>query len=286
VIKLTAYDVITDRIIKLLEEGTIPWKKPWAEAQAPKNLNSGKKYQGINAFLLNAVGYSSSYWVTYKQANDRGGHVKKGEKGYPVVYWNWQDVYDEEKNKTHSVPFLRYYTVFNVTQCEKIDFPAEPSNSLDFNPITKCEDVLVKMPNPPEFTSRDQRAYYRPLDDIVNMPEKTSFVSEEEFYSTLFHEMVHSTGHEKRLGRKSIKEISHFASHSYSREELVAEMGAAYLCGHCGIDTQTIDNSASYIQGWLGKLNNDKRLVVQAGAMGQKAADYILGNENGNGNYN
>jgi len=279
VIQLGAYDVITNRIIELLEQGTVPWKKPWANGSAPKNLKSGKEYNGINSLLLNVASYASPYWLTYRQANERGGHVKKGEKGYPVVFWKWLDKKEDDSDdeNTKRIPLLRYYTVFNVEQCNNIEYPQPAGHTLEFNPIDKCEDVVSQMPHPPKITHEEQRAFYRPLEDRVNMPRKESFGSEPEYYSTLFHELSHATGHSARLDRPGITKPAPHGSYPYFREELVAETGAAFLCGHCSIDTRTIENSASYINDWLKMLKEDKRLVITASAQGQKAADYVLG---------
>ncbi len=289
--------MVTNRIIELLERGTVPWKKPWKVSNTPRNLISGRKYNGINVFLLNAAGYSSPYWLTYKQAKEKNGFVRKGEAGYPVVFWKWMDAKNDEppdcKDNNDDVkgntgenidenikraPLLRYYTVFNAMQCDGITYPIE-DYSIDFNPIEKCESVLEKMQNCPELKVNSNRAFYRPLDDIVKMPPKNSFINEPEFYSTLFHELSHSTGHESRLGRKSITELVSYGSHSYGREELIAEMGATYLCSHCGIETTILENSAAYIKGWLRLFRNDKRVVVTSAAQAQKAADYILGED-------
>ena len=168
---------------------------------------------------------------------------------------------------------LRYYTVFNVEQCEGI---AAPVARTSVNPIGECERIMQGMPNPPAV-QHDARACYRPSIDTVGMPSRNAFNSAEEYYSTLFHELTHSTGHTKRLGRDGIEKLNTFGSESYSKEELIAEMGAAMLCGIAGIERKTLSNSAAYLQSWINVLKSDSRMVVQAAAQAQKAADYIVG---------
>jgi len=281
---MEVYQKITDRIIQLLEQGDVPWRKPWSGGPAahPKNLNTGKPYRGINVFMLHAAGYESPWWLTFKQARGRGGHVRKGEKGWPVVFWKFHEVGstdDDGKATTKAIPLLRQYTVFNVDQCDDIEAPAAPGvKTFDFDPIASAEGVVANMPKRPTIGHGENRAYYRPSTDAVNMPKPERFSLPTEYYSTLFHELTHATGHTSRLDRKLDTRLAAFGTADYSREELVAEMGAAFLCGHAGID-QTLDNSAAYIGGWLKRLRNDKRLVVTAAAQAQKAADFILGTE-------
>lgn len=276
------YQVITDRIISLLEAGTIPWHKPWATGDgAPRSLTSGKEYRGINLLLLGCAPFESPWWLTYKQAQERGGNVRRGEKGLPVMYWNWHEYKDKDadgQEVTSRRPFIKYYTVFNVCQCDGVEAPASPGSvGKPFDPIAQCEALVAGMPNPPRLVHQEQRAYYRPATDLVNMPRPESFEAAEEYYSTLYHELTHATGHPSRLDRPTIVDIAPFGSANYSREELVAEMGAAMLCGVAGIENRTIDNSAAYLAGWLGRLRGDNRLVVQAAAQAQRAADYVRG---------
>ena len=272
-----SYEVITDRIIGLLEQGTVPWHQPWNGEQAhPRNLISDRKYRGINTFLLGSACYESPYWLTYKQAKARDGHVRKGEKGYPCVYWNWIERIDKETGEIVKKPFLRHYTVFNVAQCENVNFPVLESKVLEHDSIENCERVVNEMPNPPNIQFDSTIASYRPSIDTVNIPPLERFRSAEAFYATLFHELVHSTGHNSRLARPSMKSKIVFGSKPYGNEELLAEMGATYLCGHTGIENAVIDNSAAYIQGWLNKLRANKTMVVKAAGQAQKAADYIL----------
>ena len=283
---MNIYEVITDQIIDRLEQGTVPWHQPWS-AERPKNLVSKNEYRGINIFLLGAGGYANPYWLTVRQAKQLGGHVKKGEKPTPVVFWKW--LQHERENpetgelETHSAPLLRVYRVFNVEQCESIPADKVPplENARDFHPIEEAERVVLEMPQCPIIQHETAQACYRRSADVVNMPQPEVFGSDEEYYSTLFHELTHATGHESRLKRLDSDELAAFGSKDYSQEELVGEMGSAFLCGHCGIAERIIDNSAAYIQGWLRRLRNDKRLVVFAAAQAQKAVDFILNRKGG-----
>ena len=230
----TAYDVVTESIIKQLERGVAPWRKPW-RTEMPANLVSKKEYRGINIFLLACQGYGSRYWLTYRQAQALGGNVKKGEHGTQVVFWKIGE-FRKENAETGEIEnrksiLLRYYTVFNLEQCEGIKSP-EPAPVI--NPIEQCESIVRSMPNPPGF-EQDSRACYRPSIDTVGMPARSAFHSAEEYYSTFFHELTHSTGHPSRVGREGIMNHNPFGSEDYSKEELVAEMGAAMLCGVAGI---------------------------------------------------
>ncbi|KMY65619.1 hypothetical protein AAU61_21315 [Desulfocarbo indianensis] len=273
-----AYQVITDRIMELLEQGTVPWHKPWSGGGEAMNLVSKRPYRGINRFLLNVAGYATPYWLTLNQANKLGGKIKKGSKSTPVVFWKLLEKEDEKTGEKKELPVLRYYRVFNLEQTEGIEGPpTEELEEQEFTPIERCELLVAGMPNPPSLQHVRQSAWYRPSQDLVNLPKPESFESSEEYYSTLFHELAHATGHETRLKRPTLTDMAPFGSTNYSKEELVAEMTAAFLCGATGIDNITIDNSAAYLNGWLKKLKKDNKLVVHAAAQAQKAADYIQG---------
>jgi len=294
------YDIVTDRILTLLRQGVVPWKRPWKSAGSsalPLNLVSGRAYRGINVFLLISQGFGSPYWLTFKQALHLGGHVRRGERGTPIVFWRVLDdttseECDEDPNLCgHRRILLRYYTVFNVDQCDGIADP-EPSPDQDavFDPIPACESVYASMPNPPLHRHSGDRAFYRRSEDLVQMPKPEAFSLPEHYYSTLFHELAHSTGHSSRLNRFAQEDNAGvFGSPSYAREELVAEMTAAMICGLLGIHPVQVDSfsapgqevilavSASYIQHWIDVLEEDRRAVVIAAARAQKAADFILG---------
>jgi len=275
------YDIINQRITDLLEQGTVPWHKPWnASTNYPMNLISKKEYRGINIFILASSPYSSPYWMTFKQVQDKGGHVTKGEKSMPVIFWKWLDR-KEDDPVTGKIPMLRYYNVFNLEQVEGVSAPVPEETANDHQPLPLPEEIFKNMPQRPELKFGGNRAYYSPSLDYIQLPHLSTFDTSEEYYSTLFHEITHATGHQSRLARKSILEPSYFGSHEYSKEELVAEMGAAFLSGYCGTENVTIENSAAYIQGWLKALKNDKTLLIHASAQAQKAADFILNRKGG-----
>lgn len=273
---MNVYEKITEQILAQLERGTVPWRKPW-RTSLPKNLVSGKPYRGINVVMLGMQGHESAYWATFRQVEKLGGAVKKGEHGTLVVFTNWFEVVDEKTGEEKEIPFLKSYVVFNLAQTTGIEVPAEEQKA-PVSPITRCEEVVAGMADAPRIGfDGGGRAYYSPLTDSIHLPAQTKFESAEGYYGTMFHELVHSTGHAKRLARKGVAQVSGFGSESYSQEELVAEIGAAFLCGTTGVDTGTDENSASYIAGWLKSLKDDKKLVVVAAAQAQRAVDYITG---------
>ena len=276
-----AYQIITQRIIERLEAGVIPWRHTWSGGGWPRNLMSRKLYRGINPFILGCMGYAHREWITFRQARELGGFVKKGEKAAPVVFWNWTEKEDKETGKKTKIPFLKYYNVFNVEQCEDIEKRIESlAVNADAEPVQDCaalvSDYLVR-DGKLKIENAGARPCYLPAQDLIRMPRFEHFRSKEAYHSTLFHELVHSTGAESRLGRFTGQELQGFGSESYSKEELVAEMGAAFLCGLTGIEPATIENSAAYLQGWIKVLQGDVKLVVQAGAKAQKAVDLITG---------
>jgi antirestriction protein ArdC len=277
---MSVYDLVTARILQQLEQGTAPWRKPWGgPMRTPRNLTTLKPYRGINVFLLACQGYDAPFWLTYRQAQELGGHVRQGEKGSPVVFWKEWETTDKESGEPAKIPVLRHYSVFHVSQCEGIGHLV-PSVKVVDNPnppIERCETVVGAMPSAPAIRNDLDSAFYRPSQDMVGMPPRARFDSSESYYATLFHELTHSTGHASRLNRPGIADPARFGSQPYGREELIAEMGAAFLCAHTGIETATLDNSASYIAGWIRAIRQDKTLVVTAAAQAQKAADYVLG---------
>ncbi len=284
---MDVYSIVTSKIMELLEQGEIPWRKPWRSSGGPRNLMTKKPYRGINQFLLNCSPYDSPYWLTFRQIQGKSGSLKKGSKSQLVVFWKWIDRNDKDQDEdpdsdqgtNGKIPLLRYYNVFNLDQVDGIEHPPEEHLTHEFTPIEQAEQIITGMPQKPDIKYGGNRAFYSPLKDLVQLPPKEAFHSPAEFYSTIFHELSHATGHQIRLGRKGVTEPTYFGSHDYSQEELVAEMGASMLSGIAGIDRETINNSAAYIQGWLKVLKSDKRLLVHAAAQGQKAADFILGKE-------
>lgn len=286
--KKTVYQIVTEKIMDQLKAGHIPWSKPWRGGigTRPKNLVSKKYYRGVNTWLLGFSDYDSPYWLTFKQASNLKGKIKKGEKATLVVFFkiNKREVEVNGVQQVKKYAMLRYYNVFNLEQCEGIKNPDEGKEKekvKEFSPIEACEKIVEGFSSKPEIKFLKQQAYYSPRLDYINMPKKDSFKSSEEYYSTLFHELTHSTGHESRLKRQGIMDIQghFFGDQLYSKEELVAEFGASYLCGIAGIENKTIRNSAAYIQSWLTALKNDEKMVVQACGKAQKAADHILGED-------
>src|SRR6202453_4635920 len=280
------YQTVTDQIIAMLEAGVVPWRSPIlgrSKAGHPKNLNTGKQYRGVNVFLLAftafAKGYGSAYLLTFNPAKERGGNVRKGEKSSMIVFWNQYETMDKETGQPTTVPVMRYYNVFNAEQVDGIDIPdAVKFEPIDFKPIVAAEQIASGYAGGPGVEhDGGQQAFYRPISDTVHLPERTRFASVEEYYSTLFHELSHSTGHSSRLDRKIDTNPKPFGSPDYGKEELVAEMSAAFLCSYAGIQPTVIANQAAYLSGWLKQLKSDKKLVISAAGQAQKAADWIRG---------
>jgi antirestriction protein ArdC len=274
----SVYEIITDKIIKQLESGVAPWRKPWT-CQTPANLITLKEYRGLNVFTLASQGFPSRFWLTFNQASKLGGKIRKGEKSSLVIFWNVgdeQETTTQDGTKETSRPFLlRYYSVFNLSQTEGIDIPTSLLQETRTNdPIETCEQIVTNMPNPPAFEQSD-KAWYSSSNDVVGVPARGLFHSSEEYYSTLFHELAHASGHAKRLHRENFDNLASFGSESYSKEELVAEMTAAMLCGIAGIEQKTLENSAAYLKTWIARLKSDSRLLVSAASQAQKAADFI-----------
>jgi antirestriction protein ArdC len=274
------YDSITNKIIEELEKGNCIWKKSWKGSGIPVNYVSKKPYRGINVFLLYLAGFSSQYWASFKQIQKLGGKVKKGSKSSLIIYWNWIIKETNQKDKDGNpikkkFPLLKYYRVFNLEQTEGIDWEKPASNLSESDKLEACENLVNGYKNKPEIKHERAEAFYSPASDYVNVPKKALFDKIQNYYSVLFHELVHSTGAKNRLNRKSLVESDGFGGHEYSKEELVAELGASFLCGLSGIEPHTIKNSAGYIQSWIRALQNDNKLIIYASAQAQKAVDYI-----------
>lgn len=277
--KNQVYKVITDQIIEKLESGAIPWRKPWRTGKAPANFKTRKPYRGINAILLGMQAYNYPYWLMWNQIKDIGGSVSKGEHASSIIFWKDVEIESEEEQdnggvefKARRIPFVRFYRVWNLDQTEGIGIPAEEEPGEENEPLPACEVIAEGMPNRPNVTHKRQSAYYDPSKDYINKPRFNSFEDPQAYYATLFHELVHSTGHKSRLDRLDSKDRD-----SYSKEELIAEVGAAFLCAEAGIQDKTLDNSASNINGWLKVLKKDKRILLTAASAAQRAVDYILG---------
>lgn len=273
-----SYREITDTLIELLEQGTVPWRKPWNAGEPCQNLTSRRPYRGINPFVLNCQPFRSPFWISFRQAKSLGAHVRKGSKGTRIWFWKFWDKKNAE-GELERIPVLRRYTIFNVEQCEglagKVPSLDDPERQ-PFSPIERAERIVSGMPRRPAIQHGGRQAFYQSAADAITMPDRELFAAEPEYYSTLFHELTHATGHASRLGRKGIEGASPFGSPAYSREELIAEMGAAFLCGESRIATATLENSAAYLRNWIAKLRGDASLAVKAAGAAQRAADFIL----------
>ena len=269
------YQEITDRIIAQMEEGIIPWHKPWISGKAISRT-TGEPYSLLNQMLLGRPGE----YLTFKQCQDAGGKIKKGEKASIVVFWKWIETEDEETGEKKEVPFLRYYNVFHISQCEGVTakHAAETALPDGAEPIAAAQEIIYDYLDREDvklFHHEGDRAFYRPSTDEIVLPICKQFFSTAEYYSTVYHELVHSTSHAKRLNR--LNQAAFFGIEDYSKEELIAEIGAAALVNHCGIETSSsFRNSAAYIQNWLSVLRNDKRFIVSAAGKAEKAVQFIL----------
>jgi antirestriction protein ArdC len=279
------YEAIQRALIEALEAGTVPWRKPWASS-LPYNAKSKKPYRGLNVMTLHAQGYDDPRWVTFKQARDRGGYVRKGEKSTMVFFWDFSyrvEVEDPDTHeiKTKRIPLLKIYSVFNVEQCDGLNLPVLPVVGAAER-VERAEAIAQGYADGPRVThAPGARACYAPVIDSVFMPPVNTFESSEGYYSTLFHELGHSTGHTSRLNRfADTAEEFDGGRVSYSFEELVAEFTAAFLSGEAQL---TCDNqlaqSAAYLKSWLAVLKGNARWAIKAAGLAQRAADRILGRD-------
>lgn len=220
----------------------------------------------------------AGWFATFNQIKEKGGSIKAGAKSLPVVFWQIREVADRDSGNDKTVPILRYYRVFSLDDVEGIVIPIEPEPLRQFTPIEAAERIVAHMPLRPDIRTGPARAYYSPSDDYINMPRQELFTTDEEWYACLYHELGHATGHTSRLNRSTVTTASYFGSTTYSKEELIAECCSAFLAAESGIVATTIDNSASYINGWLRALrsSDNRGMVIHAAAAGQRAADYIL----------
>lgn len=268
------YAEITNRMIAEMEQGIIPWHKPWMSAGAAVSHTTGRPYSLLNQLMLGRPGE----YLTMKQVDAEGGHVRKGQKAQMVVFWKWIEKKDEEKDKVDRFPILKYFNVFHIDQCDGITpkYTKEPEVTADPD---AAADAIIRA-----YTEREgvrivnmegDKACYNPRLDQITLPLMKQFTETAEYYGAAFHEMVHSTGHEKRL--KRLDTTANFGGEEYSKEELVAEIGSAALLHHVGLDTpEAFRNSTAYVQNWLTVLKNDKRFIVSAAGRADKAVTYIL----------
>ena len=284
---IDVYGMVTDRIIGMLEQGIIPWHRPWTGAgRWAIKRTTGEPYSLLNQLLLEKPGE----YLTFMQCKKEGGRVKKGAKSKVVVFWKILDrVRTAEDGHTvldahgqpvfDHIPYLQYSNVFHIDDCEGLEPKTYTDERRDFNPIEKAESVIADYVarSGVGFFHEDQgQAYYSPATDKVVLPMKEQFTTDAGYYDTAFHELTHSTGHKTRLNRFA-EGVMAFGNDSYSKEELVAELGSATILNALGIETEdTIQNNAAYIQNWLKALKNDKRLIVSASAKAEKAAQLIL----------
>lgn len=270
------YAAVTDRIIAQMEQGQIPWQKPWISTGKAISHATGKSYSLLNQMLLGRPGE----YLTFKQCTEAGGRVKKGEKASMVVFWKWIEQEDEDTGETREVPFLRYYNVFHIDQCEGINAKFTTETSFpDSAAIAEAAQEIIH-----DYINREgvklihregDRAFYRPSTDEIVLPLRKQFVSTAEYYSTVYHELAHSSGHPSRLNR--LNSAAFFGTEEYSKEELCAEISACALLNHCSLESSTsFRNNAAYIQNWLGVLKNDKRFIVSAAGKAEKAVNLIL----------
>lgn len=296
------YDEVSNRIIAMIEKGVAPWRKTWSTHGLARNYVSGRLYTGINYLLMNNTSHPIPYFVTFNQIKELGGTIKNGAKANMVIYFKVYYKDSDDKTLTPEeakgryqkgedirvLRFIRYYNVFNLEDIEGIDinYNRFPEVKLSNNEkIARCEEIIMNMPKPPDLRQIDaNRAFYSPAQDFINLPSIGQFESSEHYYATYFHELIHATGHASRLARKEVMDFTGFGSTHYSKEELVAEMGASFLSCHCQIDYDSIvENNASYLAGWLKVLKEDSKFIFKVLAEAQKAVDFVF---NRNHNFN
>ncbi|MDY8049434.1 zincin-like metallopeptidase domain-containing protein [Paenibacillus polymyxa] len=271
--KNEVYELVTKRILDMLAAGVAPWRQPWVVGGAV-NWKTQKPYRGINAMLLD-----SGEYATFKQIKESGGRVKRGEKAQTVVFWKWLELKDKDstEDEPKKIAYLRKSAVFNIqTQCEGLQSKRQEL-TFQHDPIAAAEAIINGYVGGPPTSFASGRAFYRPSTDSISVPPLQDYPKAEDYYNVRFHEMTHSTGHRERLNRPGIEQFGEFGDHNYTKEELIAEMGAAMLCATCGIDNSTIEDSASYIDNWNRKLKQEPMWIIEAARLAQKAADYILG---------
>jgi antirestriction protein ArdC len=277
------YSQVNNHILAALEKGVIAWRRPW-NGRLPTNYDSGKQYRGVNILTLGLAemvrGYSSPYWMTYRQSQKHGGHIRKGERATYIVFSERKvkEIQKEDGSKEDRVMhFFRSFPVFNWDQTEgvprkEICTAMEPDRDI----IAVCDRILSSMPNPPAYRESGSSAYYAPKKDLVNLPPMDSFKTTEGYVATKFHEYGHATGHESRLNRSGVMGMASFGGEEYSFEELVAELTSAYLCARLGVNN-TLENSSAYVQHWLKALKDDKTMLMKSSGKATAAVEYILG---------
>lgn len=274
------YEIVTERILSALDSGTVPWRRPWQDAGAPRNLTSKREYRGVNVLLLTLAasmeGYESPFWLTFKKARELGGSVRKGERSTLITFWKRLSIEDKETREEKTIPLLRYYRVFNTEQCEGIEVPAIAPR--EHSPIETADEIIasaLQVGRIPEIQHGGNEAAYDRVKDLITLPKPESFFTADAYYATAFHEMIHSSGHSSRLNRK-FGEV--FGTEDYAKEELIAEVGASMLSGISGIfDESRAEVSAAYLESWRTRISRDPKLIVTAAGAAQKACDYVQG---------
>lgn len=273
------YDQITANILAQLNKGIVPWHCPWKCTLGARSYSTGKPYSLLNQWLL---GMKQGEYLTFAQIQKAGGRIKAGEKPQFVVFWKMVEKVSTDADGNEKIdvfPVLKSYYVWHTDQLTGIE-PKQKDidTTAHVEPIEAAENIVNEYFNRESvklFVEAIDQAFYRPSMDEIHVPTKPQFGNVGEFYSTLFHEMTHSTGHETRLNRASLTQNVAFSSDTYSKEELVAEIGAAYLCNEAGIEN-TFDNSVAYIQSWAKRLKEDNRLIVSAAGKAEAAVKYII----------
>ena len=279
---INVYELVTNRIIEQLENNIVPWEKPWGGTlDGAFNRVSKKPYSILNQMLLK---YGGEY-ASFKQWKDLGGHIRKGEKSEIVVFWKMYPIKEKQDDGTEiikTIPLLKYINVFHISQVDGVE-PLKQKVTHDIEPIDKAEKILNDYWNRENITIehvKGDKAFYSPIFDKIQLPLFEQFKQSEEYYSTAFHESVHSTMKTSRCNRQEDRKgkVVSFGSEEYSKEELVAEVGSAQLMNMVGIETtKSFRNSTAYIQSWLKVLRNDNKFIVSASSKAEKAVNYILG---------
>jgi len=277
-------EIVEKQIIAKLEEGVCPWVKGWADGGMPRNITTDREYNGINRLFTMMQGFGSPYWMSYKQAKELGGNVIKGEKGVKIVYARTFEKEDKDTGEKKTFPVFRYSVIFNLEQCEEVKIPKKIQIKIDYGKENKEKQTEINYSILTDFIEREKtlsfkkgKPSYAPKKDVIRMPDMESFFSSEEYVGTLAHECIHSTGHWMRLDRGFDKQGAYdMERDSYAKEELVAEIGSAFVCAMLGVE-KVLDNQVAYIASWKKKIKETAGIVVSSASLAQRAVDYIIG---------
>lgn len=286
------FEEITGKVIASIEQGVTPWRQTWGFVEPPQNYFSGHQYRGINAFLIYLYQYPSPYFATFNQIQKAGGRVKKGSKAHRL-YFSKSLWYDSKGNQYQEADFeflpphiradlrrvyyIKFDLVFNMADTDGIQLKPFSKTWNENDSFEEIDYFFENLTDKPSIEVKlSDSAFYHKGKDLLNLPLIQQFFSSSDFYATAFHELIHATGHEKRLNRATLKEFQKFGDESYSKEELIAELGACFLCNAFGIDNVDVSqNSASYLGGWLKVLKAEPKLLWEAAAEAQKAFDFL-----------